>query len=204
MTFELRIPSFLPALLLLVAASLPWGQGALAESAKNEQASTSKLTPEQKEAERKVRLKIAEDALAKLYQITPEARKVIESAPGYAVFDITSVYAILLVGQKGKGALFDKASKKVTYMSSSRMGTGPGVGIQRVFQVFVFKTRAAMDQFVLAGGLGGDVGASTSTGTDGMVRSFNPSIEIYQIPESGMAVQASWGGTVYSVDADLK
>ena len=36
------------------------------------------------------------------------------------------------------------------------------------------------------------------------MRSFNPEIDIYQIPESGIAVQASWGGTVYSVDAQLK
>ena len=31
MTFEIRIPSFASALVLIVAASLPWGQGALAE-----------------------------------------------------------------------------------------------------------------------------------------------------------------------------
>ena len=37
-----------------------------------------------------------------------------------------------------------------------------------------------------------------------MVVSFNPSISIYQIPESGFAVQASWGGTVYSVDSQLQ
>jgi hypothetical protein len=29
-------------------------------------------------------------------------------------------------------------------------------------------------------------------------------IDIYQIPESGMALQASWGGTVYTVDPDLR
>ena len=42
------------------------------------------------------------------------------------------------------------------------------------------------------------------TGTGGMTRSFNPSIDIYQIPESGMALQASWGGTVYTVDSALR
>jgi len=88
-------------------------------------------------------------------------------------------------------------------MTSTRMGTGPGAGKQRVFQIFVFKSKGAMDQFVLAGGLGGDVTGTISTGSDGSVRSFNPSIDIYQIPESGMAIQASWGGTVYAVDSDL-
>jgi lipid-binding SYLF domain-containing protein len=191
------------ALLVVAAATLPWGQGALAQSDKKEQAPASKMTPAEKEAERTARLKIAENALAKLYATTPEARKSVETSPGYAVFDVNSLYAVLFVGQRGKGVLFDNAKKKTTYMISSRMGTGPGAGKQRVFQVFVFKSKNAMDQFVLAGGLGGDVGASFSTGTGGTVRSFNPEIDIYQIPESGMAVQASWGGTVYRVDPDL-
>ena len=203
MAFQIRNTPLAITLLLLAAASLPWMQGAYAQTAKKEQASDSKLTPEQREAERNARLKLAEDALAKLYKLQPEAQKAVESAVGYAVFDINSIYAILFVGQRGKGVLFDNASKKATFMSSSRMGTGPGAGKQRVYQVFVFKKKGAMDQFVLAGGLGGDVGASFSTGKDGSVRSFNPEIDIYQIPESGLAVQASWGGTVYSVDSSL-
>lgn len=200
---SVHFKSLAPAILLLVAASLPWGQGAIAKSDKSKQASTSTTAPSKKETERQARFKLADEALAKLYKLKPEARKVVESAPGYAVFDITSIYAIMYVGQKGKGILFDNASKKTTFMLSSRVGTGPGVGKQRVFQIFVFKKKGAMDQFVIAGGLGGDVGASFSTGSDGSVSSFNPEIDIYQIPESGMAVQASWGGTVYSVDQEL-
>jgi lipid-binding SYLF domain-containing protein len=110
----------------------------------------------------------------------------------------------MFVGQKGQGVLFDNATKKPTFMLSTRLGTGPGVGKQKVYQVFVFKSKSAMEQFVLAGEAGGDLGASVSTGTGGMTRSFNPSIDIYQIPESGMALQASWGGTVYTVDDQLK
>jgi lipid-binding SYLF domain-containing protein len=184
-------------LVLLAAVSVPAGQGALAADA-------PKMSAAEKQAERDARLKLAAEGLEKLYAVQPDARAVVEKAPGYAVFDISAIYALLLVGQKGKGVLFDNATKKPTFMLSSRAGTGPGVGKQRVFQIFVFKSKGAMDQFVLAGGLGGDVSGSASTGTDGMVRSFNPQIDIYQITISGMAVQASWGGTVYKVDPDLK
>jgi len=163
-----------------------------------------KLTAEQKAAEREARLKIASDGLDKLYKIEPGAREAVEKAVGYAVFDVNSIYAILLVGQKGKGVLFDNATKAPTFMLSTRAGTGPGVGKQRVFQIFVFKTKDAMNQFKLAGNTGGDISGSVSTGTGGSVRSFNPSIDIYQVPESGTAVQASWGGTIYSVDSDLQ
>jgi len=184
-------------LVLLAAVTFPAEQGALAADA-------PKMSAAEKQAERDARLKLAAEGLEKLYAVQPDARAVVEKAPGYAVFDISAIYALLLVGQKGKGVLFDNATKKPTFMLSSRAGTGPGVGKQRVFQIFVFKSKGAMDQFVLAGGLGGDISGSASTGTDGMVRSFNPQIDIYQITISGMAVQASWGGTVYKVDPDLK
>ena len=190
---------------LLGAGLITGGVGAIAQpSDQSEQKQEPPLTPEQKEAEQKARLKVAADGLEKLYTLTPEARQAVEKAAGYAVFDVTSIYAILFVGQKGKGVLFDNTTKKATYMLSMRAGTGPGIGRQRVYQVFVFKSKGAMDQFVLAGGTGGDISGSVSTGTGGGVRSFNPSIDIYQIPESGIALQASWGGTVYSVDSQLR
>jgi len=204
MTFPVRLKSVAAAFLLLAAASLPLGQGAFAQSgSKNSKEPAAKMTPEEKEAGRNAALKLSTEALEKLYKLHPEARKAVESAVGYAVFDITSVYAILFVGQKGKGVLFDNKSKKTTFMACSRVGTGPGAGKQRVFQIFVFKNQGAMDVFLTSGGAGGDVSGSVSTGSGGSVRSFNPNVDIYQIPESGTAVQASWGGTIYSVDKDL-
>ena len=177
---------------------------ALAGPAAAQKKEEPKKSAAEKQAEREARLKMASDGLEKLYKLQPEARQAVEKAVGYAVFDISSIYAILFVGQRGTGVLFDNATKKPTFMSSSRAGTGPGVGKQRVYQVFVFKSKEAMSQFTLAGGLGGDVSGSVSTGTGGMVRSFNPTVDVFQVPESGMAVQASWGGTVYSVDKSLQ
>ena len=181
----------------LAAGLLAAGPGALAQSG-------TKMSAAQKEEERQARLRLAAGGLEKLYKLQPDARQAVEKAAGYAVFDVSAIYAILFVGQKGKGVLFDNATKKPTYMLSNRAGTGPGIGKQRVYQIFIFKSKGAMDQFVLAGGTGADVSASISTGKDGSVRSFNPSIDIYQVPESGMALQASWGGTIYSVDSQLK
>ncbi|MCC7486627.1 MAG: hypothetical protein IT529_16775 [Burkholderiales bacterium] len=186
--------------MMLAVVLLNAGGAALAQT----EGAPPPLTPAEKEAEQKARLKIGADGLERLYKLQPDAKAAIEKAAGYAVFDVTSIYAILFVGQRGTGVLFDNATKKPTFMSSLRAGTGPGVGRQRVYQIFVFKSKGAMDQFMLAGGTGGDVSASYSAGRDGMVRSFNPSIDIYQVPESGMALQASWGGTVYSVDEQLR
>ena len=184
----------------LLAVGLLAGRSASAQTEEKAPA----LSAEEKETERQARLKLAADGLEKLYKLYPEARKTVESAPGYAVFDISAIYAILFVGQKGKGVLFDNATRKPTYMTSARVGTGPGVGKQRVYQIFVFKSKGSMEQFVLTGSLGGDVGASYGVGKGGAALSFNPDINIYQVPESGMAVQANWGGTVYLVDEQLR
>jgi lipid-binding SYLF domain-containing protein len=167
-------------------------------------AQDSTLSPEAREKQQKERLQLAADGLEKLYKLQPDSKATVEKSAGYAVFVVNSIYAIMFVGQRGQGVLFDNATKKPTFMTSTRAGTGPGVGKQKVYQVFVFKDRSAMEQFVLAGSAGGDLGASVSAGTGGMTRSFNPLIDIYQIPESGMALQGSWGGTVYTVDSDLR
>jgi hypothetical protein len=45
---------------------------------------------------------------------------------------------------------------------------------------------------------------AATMGSHTMLRSFNKNIDIYQIAESGFALQAGWGGTVYSVDKDLQ
>src|SRR5437764_15233536 len=111
-------------------------------------------TPEAREAERQARLQVASAGLLKLYQLQPDAKTAVEKAVGYAVFEVDSIYALLFVGQKGKGVLFDNATGKPTFMLSSRAGTGPGVGKQKTYQVFVFKSKSAMEQFVAAGSAG--------------------------------------------------
>ncbi len=147
---SLAVTRFLAGI-LLAALLLNGDRLALAQSAGPPE---PPLSPAEKEEARKARLKLAADGLERLYKLHPEARASVEKAPGYAVFDITAIYAIFFVGQKGAGVMFDNKTSKPTYMQSMRAGTGPGIGKQRVYQVFVFKNKGAMDQFVLAGGTG--------------------------------------------------
>lgn len=145
----------------------------------------------------------ARESLDRLYLQNPETRAEIESAPAYAVFDLSSVNAVLVVGQRGKGVLVEKKSSKRTYMKAARAGTGPGVGYQELRQIFAFKSEEAIAQFKVGGKVGGDVSASVTLGTSNAQQSFNPYVKTYQITERGAAVQANWGGTAYLVDPDL-
>lgn len=161
------------------------------------------LTQQQITDQRDKILKMADKALAKLYAANPDARKEIEQASGYGVFDITSINAVLLVGAKGPGVIFDNKTKKPTFMTSIRAGTGPGVGYQELFQIFVFKSKEALEQFTVGGKVGGDLMASTTVGTEAKQISANPYIKVYQLSEKGYALQANYGGAAYVVDPNL-
>ena len=164
---------------------------------------SGKLTTQQVAEQRDKTLTMADAALARLYAQNPAVRKEIEQAAGYGVFDITTINAVLLVGAKGPGVIFDNKTKTPTFMTSMRAGTGPGVGYQELFQIFVFKSSEALDQFKVSDKAGGDLMASTTVGTNALQVSANPFITVYQLSEKGYALQANYGGAVYVVDPDL-
>ena len=163
----------------------------------------SNMTQEQITEKRDKILSMADKALARLYAHNPGVRKEIEQAVGYGVFDVTAINAVLLVGARGPGVIFDNKTGKHTFMQSMRAGTGPGLGYQELYQIFVFKSREALDQFKVGDKGGGDLMASTTVGTTAVQVSANPYISVYQLSEKGYALQANYGGAVYVVDPDL-
>ncbi len=182
---NLRIPALLLTTALAACQSVPSGDGGGDVA-----------------AQRAAIDRHAQAALDKLFASDPSTRAEVESAAGYAVFDVSAVNAVLLVGQRGKGVLVEKTGKR-TYMRAVRAGTGPGVGYQQLSQIFAFTSQVALDQFMVAGKAGGDVSASATLGASGVQQSFNPMIRTWQSTEKGFAVQANWGGTAYLVDPDL-
>jgi hypothetical protein len=148
-------------------------------------AQNSTLTPEAKEKEQKERLQLAADGLEKLYKLQPDSKATLEKGLGYAVFVVNSVYAIMFVGQRGKGVLFDNAPSSRPYMISyarrHRAGRGQAEGPTRCSSSRPF----AMEQFMLAAARRRDVGASVSTGTDGMTRFLQSLDRHLPDPESG-------------------
>jgi len=163
----------------------------------------SNMTQEQIVEKREKILSMADKALSRLYAHNPGVRKEIEQAAGYGVFDVTAINAVLLVGSRGPGVIFDNKTGKHTFMQSMRAGTVPGLGYQELYQIFIFKSREALDQFKVSDKGGGDLMASTTVGTTAVQISANPYISVYQLSEKGYALQANYGGAVYIVDPDL-
>jgi hypothetical protein len=165
------------------------------------------LTPAEIVKQRAATIKMGETGLAAFYKQNPSAKKEIEAAPGYAVFSTTNVNVVLLVVARGEGILHDKRRKEPIFLRSIKTGEGLGAGYQDQYQIIVFKTTSAIDQFLLTsidgqrGGL--DVDANFSAGSGGTIRSFNPNITFYTVGLSGYDLQANYGGTLYLVDEQL-
>uniref|UniRef100_B1XVX2 Putative lipoprotein n=1 Tax=Polynucleobacter necessarius subsp. necessarius (strain STIR1) TaxID=452638 RepID=B1XVX2_POLNS len=152
-------------------------------------------------------LKMAKTGLDALIKKNPAVQKEIDQSAGYAVFTTTNVNVFLLVVARGEGVLFDKRRKDPIFMQALKTGEGLGAGYQDQYQVAIFKSPAAIDQFLLTsidGQRGGvDVDANFSAGSGGTIRSFNPEITFYTVGLSGYDLQANYGGTLYLVDQQL-
>ena len=165
------------------------------------------LTPAEIIQKRDATLKMSKTGLDALIKQNPAVQKEIDQAAGYAVFTTTNVNIVLLVVARGEGVLFDKRRKDPIFMQAIKTGEGLGAGYQDQYQVAIFKTPGAIDQFLLTsidGHRGGvDVDANFSAGSGGTIRSFNPEITFYTVGLSGYDLQANYGGTLYLVDQQL-
>jgi hypothetical protein len=152
-------------------------------------------------------LKMSKTGLDALIKQKPSVQKEIDGAAGYAVFATTNVNIVLLVVARGEGVLFDKRRPDPVFMQTVKTGEGLGAGYQDQYQIIIFKSPKAIDQFLLTsiggqrGGL--DVDANFSAGSGGVIRSFNPEITFYTVGLSGYDLQANYGGTLYLVDEQL-
>ncbi len=153
--------------------------------------------------------RMRDTALKEFYATNPAIQPELEKAVGYAVFDASQVNVVLYVGSMGAGVMVDNANGHETYMKMTRAGTGPGVGYKTYRQLMVFKDRKLFDTFT---SVGADVGASADatfkTGGSGGATldgsmSFNPMMSVYQITDSGVLLQANWGGVAYLPDEEL-
>ena len=114
---------------------------------------TTNLLAESKAEKQEDIQKMAQQTLQQLYQAQPLAKAAIEKAAGYAVFSDMG-FKILFGGSgTGQGVVVNKQTKQKTYMKMLELQAGLGFGISKFRNVFVFKTKAAMDSFINSGWL---------------------------------------------------
>ena len=163
-------------------------------------------SPAQKKAEiRKMRA----ETLAKLYKIHPAARGKVQGAYGYAVFSNAGINLIFASIAAGRGVAHDNKSGRDIFMKMASGGVGLGLGVKDFRGIFIFRTRKAFTDFVEDGWEGGahaDAVAKKEDqggGAEGAV-TVSKDMELYQLTETGLALEATIQGTKYFKDDELK
>ncbi len=164
---------------------------------------TGGSTPQQ---QREAILTMEKEVLQELYQAKPDVRKQVASAPGYAVFSNANVNIILASFGGGRGVV-TRAGGKKTFMKMGEVGVGLGFGVKDFRAVFVFHDQSTLDDFINHGwAFGGQADAAAKAGDKGAaaaVEAIVDNVTIYQLTESGLALQATLKGTKYWLDDDL-
>jgi lipid-binding SYLF domain-containing protein len=152
--------------------------------------------------------KMRSETLAKLYKVHPAARGDIQKAAGYAVFSNIGINLILLSAAGGSGVAHDNRTDKDIYMKMISGGVGFGFGVKDFRGIFVFSTTKTLKQFTESGwAADAQADAAAKSGTKGGALAgaitVAPGVDLYQLTENGLALQATIQGTKYYKDDDL-
>lgn len=147
-------------------------------------------------------LEMRGEVLAQLYENNPEAKAMIKSAAGYAVFNNGGINLVFLSAGSGKGVAHDNKTGKNTFMRMATGGVGIGLGIKDYRVVMIFHKRSAFDQFVDKGwDFSGQADAAAKLDDDGgevnAADTVVGGVTVYQMTQKGLALQATLQGTKY-------
>lgn len=169
---------------------------------------TGLATAASAEGKRKEIREMRSETLAKLYKVHPLAKGDIQKAVGYAVFSNIGVNLIFLSAAGGSGVAHDNRTGKDIYMKMVSGGVGFGLGVKDFRGVFVFSSAKAFKQFVESGwAADAQADAAAKSGKKGAAAAgaitVAPGVDLYQITETGLALQATIQGTKYYKDDEL-
>ena len=146
---------------------------------------------------------ISEKTLLKLYDLQPNARGYVENAAGYGVFGNWGVKLLFVGGGTGKGMAVNNSTNFETFMDMAAGTVGFGLGAKTYNIVFIFETESALDDFTTNGWqFGGQVSAVASDSVAGGgyqgAFSVSPGVWMYEMTDTGLALEATLKGTKYS------
>jgi len=162
----------------------------------------------EKEKKREEVRQMAHATLERLNAMQPGSRDAINRAAGYAVFSNFGMKIFLAGGGSGYGVAVDNSNGVETFMRMVEIQAGLGLGVKKFRLVWVFETPNALDKFVNSGWeLGGQTTAAAQAGSAGGgyagAVSISPGVWLYQLTDTGLALELTAKGTKYYKDKDL-
>jgi len=152
--------------------------------------------------------KMRSETLARLYKTHPASKAKIASSYGYAVFSNAGINLIFASIAAGRGIARDNKAGRDIYMKMGSAGVGLGIGVKDFRGIFIFKTKKAFDDFINDGWEGGAHADAVARGggkggsAEGAI-TVSKDMELYQLTETGLALEATIQGTKYFKDGDL-
>ncbi|HQR83314.1 MAG TPA: YSC84-related protein [Polynucleobacter sp.] len=152
-------------------------------------------------------LKKSDETLKQLYAVSPKAKELIDKSIAYATFSNFGMKILIAGGGTGSGVVIEKDSNPV-YMNMAEVQAGLGIGIKSFQNIFVFQTKAALNDFKNSGWtFGGQVTAAAKYQADGGAYQdaavVAPGVLMYQLTDSGLAAEITGKGTKYYQNTDL-
>lgn len=167
------------------------------------------ITPDHKTASQKRQsiLTMKNRVLSDIYRIKPDVRSQISRAPGYAVFSNVNINVILASFGGGYGVVKNNWTGKQTFMKMGEVGLGFGAGVKDFRLLFIFHNAKTMKRFINHGwAFGAQADAAAKASDKGAALGGELTVDnitIYQLTESGLALQATVKGTKYWKDDSL-
>jgi lipid-binding SYLF domain-containing protein len=152
--------------------------------------------------------KTSQQILARLYKVQPSAKTAIGKAAGYAVFSNFGMKILVAGSGTGKGIAVDNKTKKETFMKMVELQAGLGFGVKKFSLIWVFETPETLATFINSGWeLGGQTSVAAKAGEKGAaLQGAMPvaqGVWVYQLTETGVALELTAKGTKYYKDDDL-
>jgi lipid-binding SYLF domain-containing protein len=188
---------------LVLSIALMISTSVLAAESKEDQEKKAKADKERQEIRQNTK-----DILGRLYKAQPSAKAAIQKAAGHAVFSNFGLKIFVAGSGKGKGLAIDNKTKKETFMKMFELQAGLGFGAKKFSLVWVFETPQAFGTFVNSGWeLGSQTSVAAKAGEKGAgiqgAMSVSPGVWLFQLTDSGLALELTAKGTKYSKDDDL-
>lgn len=165
-------------------------------------------TAADKEAQRAEIRKTSATILNQLYKTNPGARKLVESAAGYATFSNFGMKVLVVGGGTGQGVVVANDTHSEVFMKMVEVQGGLGFGAKKFRLVFVFETKEALNKFIQSGWEAG--AQATLAATEGGrgkayqgAASVAPGVWLFQLTDKGLAAEATVKGTKYYKDDAL-
>lgn len=148
-----------------------------------------------------------EEVLTALYEESPRYKNQIRNAAGHAVFSNVGVNLIIASFAGGRGVVVD-ADGNETFMNMGSAGIGLGAGVKDFRGIFIFYDEQKLEDFIKHGwdfGAQADAAAKSDEkgGQVGLAGNIFEGVEVIQITENGLALQATLQGTKYWPAKDL-